>query len=387
MDYGAAERRLNRLFDIYGQRYSGHLIDTERERVAFASGIYIFGAGQNGKLIANVLRAAGITPTAFIDDTPSKIGTRIDDLLVIETDTLRNRPRALVIVSVFLAHYDYLAIAQRLRTLGANTMSVFQFYWSFASDELPFYFLDMPALLMRERQHIMWLAEHLLDDASVDELCAHIEFRLSLRHDILPAWTAQRLAPPQHWQRIGFIDAGAFDGDTVIPFVTLYGDRTAFAIALEPDPTNYAALLRNIERLSVPLKALVEPLDSAMDDLTGTAGFSGQANAGSQLSSHGGTMVRTTSLDDLLEGRQAEKIYLKIDVEGAEASVLRGAAKTIRTSDPFLAVSVYHRPSDLWELPLQISELNGRYRFMLRSHGADGADLTAYAVAPGDLPG
>jgi FkbM family methyltransferase len=164
--------------------------------------------------------------------------------------------------------------------------------------------------------------------------------------------------------------------------VTSYAQRTAFALALEPDPANHAALRANVARLPAAASALIESLECAVDATSGTASFSEQANVGSMLSASGGTAVRTVSVDDLLAGRRAERIYVKMDVEGAEAGAIRGAERTIRERAPFLAVSVYHRPNDLWEVPRLIAALNDEYRFMLRSHGADGADLTAYAVPP-----
>lgn len=385
MDDNGTEHRLQGLFELFGSRYAQLLRDAVRDRVGLARGVYVFGAGQNGRLVANLLAAAGHRATAFIDDTPAKIGTLIDGIPVIDAAGLRDRGPALVIVSVYLAHHDYLSIADRLRRLGANTVSLLQFYWAYGVDHLPFYFHALPAALLGARDDVLWLARQLVDQTSRDELCAHVEFRLSLRHEILPAWSLQRLPPPDHWQDIGFVDAGAFDGDTLIPFVTSYGDRTAFAIGLEPDPANHAAMRKNIETLPQKLLALVEPLELAIDSGSGTAAFANLANAGSMLSREGDTSVRTISLDDLLADRPAEKIYVKMDVEGAEANVIRGAEKTIAERTPFLAVSAYHRPDDLWELPRQIRRLNPAYQFMLRSHGADGADLTLYAIGSTDI--
>ena len=43
--------------------------------------------------------------------------------------------------------------------------------------------------------------------------------------------------------------------------------------------------------------------------------------------------------------------YLKMDIEGAEMEALRGAEKTIRAFSPTLAISIYHSPEDMMDIP------------------------------------
>ena len=53
-------------------------------------------------------------------------------------------------------------------------------------------------------------------------------------------------------------------------------------------------------------------------------------------------------LDDLLGN--SDNIVLKLDVEGSEESVLKGASKTLEKSDTKVFVCTYHRPDDQTEL-------------------------------------
>jgi hypothetical protein len=70
---------------------------------------------------------------------------------------------------------------------------------------------------------------------------------------------------------------------------------------------------------------------------------------------------------------------IKLDIEGSEEAALRGAEHLIRRSRPGLAVSVYHLPSDIWRIPLLLSEyLDGRARFYLRRHSRTIADTVLY---------
>jgi hypothetical protein len=60
-----------------------------------------------------------------------------------------------------------------------------------------------------------------------------------------------------------------------------------------------------------------------------------------------------TTIDDFLSDKSKDNLFLKMDIEGAEQSALRGAAQTLRTGKNLnVAVCTYHRPED----PKVISE-------------------------------
>ncbi|MFH1618985.1 MAG: FkbM family methyltransferase [bacterium] len=69
-----------------------------------------------------------------------------------------------------------------------------------------------------------------------------------------------------------------------------------------------------------------------------------------------------------------------MDIEGAELDALKGAAETIKKNRPKLAICIYHKPSDLFEIPLFIKSLVPEYRFYLRQHQPISCDLVLYAV-------
>ena len=70
---------------------------------------------------------------------------------------------------------------------------------------------------------------------------------------------------------------------------------------------------------------------------------------------------------------------LKLDIEGAEAAALAGAAEQIRQNHPGLAIAAYHRPADLFDLPRQIADLGPTYRFALRHQTHWTQDSILYA--------
>lgn len=352
-------------------------------RLGAASNLMIFGAGQNGAMVLGLLRAAGLTPSAFIDETPAKIGRTIDGMPVIGLDDAAAKRDALVLVSIFSPAIGYLTLAPRLHERGLETVPLFRFLRAFAPASLPFYFLDTPAQVVAAEAEIAWLADRLVDAPSLDLLCAQIAFRLALDYQVLPPWSPGRAPPPADWPSFALIDAGAFDGDTLLPLMASDGARISRALALEPDPSNFARLTANIAAAGPAVAGKVTAVEAGVDAASGRRAFLGVGNQGSGFGD-AGDLVETVSIDDLVVAHAPgdERLYIKLDVEGAEAAALEGAARTIVERRPFLAVSAYHRPDDLWALPRQISRLDDCYRYRLASHGADGADLMLYAIPP-----
>ena len=60
--------------------------------------------------------------------------------------------------------------------------------------------------------------------------------------------------------------------------------------------------------------------------------------------------------------------YIKMDVEGAEKEAIDGAKITLKNQKPKLNIALYHRSSDIYEIPLQIAQINPDYKFHIRRH-------------------
>ena len=82
---------------------------------------------------------------------------------------------------------------------------------------------------------------------------------------------------------------------------------------------------------------------------------------------------------------QASVDFIKLDVEGAEALVLQGARRIIERSRPVLAISLYHNPADIWELPELLFGLCQDYKFYIRQHCFNSFESVLYAVPCQDL--
>jgi FkbM family methyltransferase len=128
-----------------------------------------------------------------------------------------------------------------------------------------------------------------------------------------------------------FVDVGAFIGlYTVAVGLRLRG--TGRVVAFEPDSRNYSLLASHVQLNS--LEGQIELHRAAVSDRAGECAF--LANGSSQAciaspSDHGIThKVRAVTLDQVLTGKRVD--ILKIDVEGFEEMVLRGAHSLLRTA-------------------------------------------------------
>lgn len=97
----------------------------------------------------------------------------------------------------------------------------------------------------------------------------------------------------------------------------------------------------------------------------------------SAVSETGNNKVIGESLDHILGGEKAT--FIKMDIEGSEEKALIGARETISKYRPKLAISFYHKPSDIFVLPACILNIRDDYRFILRHYSLYDEETVLYA--------
>jgi len=347
----------------------------ERLRAEAGGAVVLFGAGRLGRKVAAALRSQGVKPLAFADNNIKLEGTRVDGLSVSSPAVAAERwgKDALFVVTVFLPSGGGVSSRlQELATLGCRWSTNFlPLGWTY-NGVLPHFASDSPSRLLSHRAELARVGDVWSDDLSRDTFRRQLAWRLRAKfgHAVPPA-------PDQYFPRDiirpkpdeSFVDGGAFDGDTLraSPW------RFASVLAIEPDPEN-AARLRSICSPHVQVRGVL------LGRAAGSARFDGGGTMASSRSETGGLEVSVATLDDLAAGTQPT--FVKLDVEGEELAALEGGKATLERMRPVVAVCVYHRPEDLWTIPLFLHEVLPEHRMYLRAHAWDGFELVAYAVPP-----
>jgi FkbM family methyltransferase len=140
-------------------------------------------------------------------------------------------------------------------------------------------------------------------------------------------------------------DVGAHAGLTTYFLAQMVGPAGR-VYALEPDERSYEYLLRNIElhRLSN-----VTPVKAALSVRTGTATFCMEGTMSAGLSDYlsysagaGGSVVETLGLEDACRRFGSVPSYIKLDIEGAELSVVETSIDFLKDHPIHLAMESNH---------------------------------------------
>lgn len=154
------------------------------------------------------------------------------------------------------------------------------------------------------------------------------------------------------------IDGGLCDGGTALRFSQMGYEVYGF----EMDRENYEVARRVGEENNFVVENL--GLGSFKHQTT----YTHMKNPGaSRLDSKGQLTATITTLDSYVREKNLPRVdFIKLDVEGAELDVLRGAATTIARFKPILALSAYHKWDDFWTLMNFVKSVRPDYEFAMR---------------------
>ena len=175
------------------------------------------------------------------------------------------------------------------------------------------------------------------------------------------------------------IDAGAGVGDTALAFGACAGPQglvTSFEVmgdAVRVCEHNFAMNSRVCS-----FRVIQKGLSDCVVDLPlcKEGGF----DLGYQMQD-AGVAFPVTTLDALLAASQIECVdFIKMDIEGSELKALKGAEQVLRRFRPKLAISLYHKVQDFYEIPIYLDGLGLGYRFYLDHYTLYAGETVLYAI-------
>lgn len=95
-------------------------------------------------------------------------------------------------------------------------------------------------------------------------------------------------------------------------------------------------------------------------------------------------IVEVTTMDKFCRDRNVLPDFIKMDIEGAEFSALKGGIETIKKCRPQLAISIYHSSEDFVNIPLYLKDNLKNYHYALGHYSPTLSETVLYAI-PSEL--
>lgn len=168
-----------------------------------------------------------------------------------------------------------------------------------------------------------------------------------------------------------FVDAGAYHGETIDQFIDFQGRRFNRVYSFEMDEKNYKKIKEKNYDERVKL------LNYGLWDERTTCTYSSDDTC-SSIGEEGDLTAQCITLDEVIG--DGNVTFIKMDIEGAELKALYGAEKCIKRCKPQLAICVYHKPEDIYEISNLIHKWLPEHQLYIRHHSVTFTETVLYAV-------
>jgi len=173
------------------------------------------------------------------------------------------------------------------------------------------------------------------------------------------------------------LDGGACTGDTAAVFSNAVGARGS-VFCFDP-VADHLSILEHNARQFAHRNVSVMPFGLSDKNIFAKPIVLNQYAPGF---SAGGSRVPLRSVDFLVKSQSIPKIdFIKLDVEGAELDCIRGARQSIQRFKPKLAISLYHKPNDLFEIIAHVKHEFPFYSCYIDHYTIHGEETVLYCRA------
>jgi FkbM family methyltransferase len=176
------------------------------------------------------------------------------------------------------------------------------------------------------------------------------------------------------------IDCGCHIGDISLRFAIDVGPNGE-VFGFDPDAKHVAISRQNAvrNRLGSRLRFIPFGVSDHCVERGAEQADPSDVNAGRRLAASDATIP----IDSFCKKEKITSVdFIKMDIEGSEMEAIRGAEHTIKSCRPKLAICLYHRPDDLWEITNYIAASYPFYRLFLGHHSLHKEETVLYAAPP-----
>lgn len=342
--------------------------------------LYIWGAGSAGREVLDFVQKE-LSPDGifFVDNNPAVWNTEKYGYPVLCPQQIP----ALVCRDqnsrILIAARDNVVIADQIRSLGIPMEQVETEILGIVRN---LYQWDAAQIFAADQQRIHQ-ARALLRDARSVEIFDGI---LTYRKTGDSAFLRGLADPPeeQYFQKElftpgkqeVFVDCGSYTGDTLRALLQRTGGKIRECFLFEPDRTALAQLRSYVSSLD-DQKIHIYPCGCWHS--TCALPFSESGSWSSKVDPSGPECIQGVRVDEVVGNQPIT--FVKMDIEGAEREALQGMRNSIQAHHPVLAISIYHKLTDLYEIPLQIQEMDPGYRLYIRCYAANSdTEIVCYAI-------
>jgi len=343
-----------------------------------ASKVYIWGAGNAGALTLSLLEQMSISIEGFIDRRASTMNSYMNKPVFSVNDSgvdIESTKNCFIIIAFLCGYQQLNDLQQWLAALNyKNSCYYHDIYTLTITDEF-----IANKINTNYKEQILKVAALLSDQTSQRVFEHFINAVIHANCDLFAEPVGNQYFindVPFAKGYSHFIDCGAFNGDTALALNQNKGLVQKVAL-FEPDNANFKDLCANLRITRVADEEILFPC--GVWSQTKMLSFKSGNKDTSGISEDGDIFVQCVAMDDVI--RDFLPTFIKMDIEGAEYEALLGAEEIIKQYKPDLAISVYHRIQDMWEIPLLIKKFNPDYRLYLRCHGVHGVETILYATS------
>ncbi len=343
--------------------------------------VILYGAGSDLEKILVMIKELDVCPVCIVDKDAGKIGKTISGLLVAGPKAIKEHDVKTIIITSSFFDCVYQNIQEIIKDIfsgGGYQVLVAPYAWlMLVNVRYDQALLDSAKKFVNENRNKILEIYDTRDKKTKEILSFILRARAEGRYAFYEYTTVAGMQNTEgyfyegelsHLDAFTFADCGAYTGDTFESIYGMYAGKLKKYYAYEPSEKNFKRLKRNAASLVNDVTCIcVQKAIGDFNKMVTMGKCDGDFGVLDGADSREDTeLVEMVSLDSE-QIRPEGKLVIKIDAEGAEMDILRGAVHTIRKYSPYMAVCVYHRVSDILKLPEFFIEQGLSYRFLLRS--------------------